>query len=77
MPAYRQLLHRHHLGTGSTFIRDPCVFSNHTKEPGCRTFGIVEPITWAALDAPPSPPPFGVVPRTRKLDCSGMEPGRF
>ncbi|GFU17533.1 transposable element Tcb2 transposase [Trichonephila clavipes] len=21
--------------------------------------------------------PFGVVPRTRKLDCSGMEPGRL
>ncbi|GFV35592.1 transposable element Tcb2 transposase [Trichonephila clavipes] len=25
---------------------------------------------------PPSMPPFGVVPRTRKLDCSGMEPDR-
>ncbi|GFV41771.1 hypothetical protein TNCV_3629221 [Trichonephila clavipes] len=29
----------------------------------------------AALDAHPSTPPFGVVPRTRKLDCNGMEPG--
>ncbi|GFV34750.1 uncharacterized protein TNCV_1450541 [Trichonephila clavipes] len=29
----------------------------------------------AALDAHPSTPPFGVVPRTRKLDCSRMEPG--
>ncbi|GFV99740.1 uncharacterized protein TNCV_5081001 [Trichonephila clavipes] len=25
----------------------------------------------------PSTPPFGVVPRTRKLDCSEMGPGRF
>ncbi|GFU94906.1 transposable element Tcb2 transposase [Trichonephila clavipes] len=31
----------------------------------------------AAFDAYPSTPLFGVVPRTRKLDCSGMEPGRF
>ncbi|GFX69128.1 HTH_Tnp_Tc3_2 domain-containing protein [Trichonephila clavipes] len=29
----------------------------------------------AALDIHPSTTPFGVVPRTRKLDCSGMEPG--
>ncbi|GFX77290.1 transposable element Tcb2 transposase [Trichonephila clavipes] len=35
------------------------------------------PLRLAALDADPSTPPFGVVPRTRKLDCSGMEPGRF
>ncbi|GFY06955.1 uncharacterized protein TNCV_4090571 [Trichonephila clavipes] len=65
-----------HPGTGSTFIRDPCVFSNHTKAPGRWTFGIAVPITCATLDAPPpSTPPFGVVPRTRKLDCSGIEPG--
>ncbi|GFT18160.1 HTH_Tnp_Tc3_2 domain-containing protein [Trichonephila clavipes] len=25
----------------------------------------------------PLTPPFGVVPRTKKLDCSGMEPGRL
>ncbi|GFU59620.1 transposable element Tcb2 transposase [Trichonephila clavipes] len=25
----------------------------------------------------PLTPPFGVMPRTRKLDCSGMEPGRL
>ncbi|GFW00502.1 hypothetical protein TNCV_693411 [Trichonephila clavipes] len=36
-------------------------------------FGIVEPITCVALDAHPSKPQFGVVPRTRKLDCSEME----
>ncbi|GFT55417.1 uncharacterized protein TNCV_3189241 [Trichonephila clavipes] len=24
----------HHPGTDSTFIRSPCVFSNHTKAPG-------------------------------------------
>ncbi|GFS67458.1 transposable element Tcb2 transposase [Trichonephila clavipes] len=67
----------HHPGTGSTFIRGLCVFSNHTKAPGGRTFGIAGPITCAALDARPSTPPFGVVPRTRKLDCSGIEPGRL
>ncbi|GFV58780.1 transposable element Tcb2 transposase [Trichonephila clavipes] len=31
----------------------------------------------AALDAHPSTPPFGVVPLTRKLDCSGMKPCRL
>ncbi|GFT86042.1 transposable element Tcb1 transposase [Trichonephila clavipes] len=31
------------------------------------------PITCANLDAHPSTPPFGVVPRTRKLDCSGNQ----
>ncbi|GFS83030.1 hypothetical protein TNCV_1286651 [Trichonephila clavipes] len=39
-----------------------------------RLFGITVPITCAALDAHPSTPPFGVAPRTKKLDCSGMEP---
>ncbi|GFW31366.1 uncharacterized protein TNCV_2664661 [Trichonephila clavipes] len=66
-----------HPGTGSTFTRGPCVFSNHLKEPGRRTFGIMEPITCAALDAHPSTSPFAVVPRTKKLDCSGMEPGHL
>ncbi|GFX52084.1 uncharacterized protein TNCV_4654131 [Trichonephila clavipes] len=66
-----------HPGTGSTFIRGPCVFSNHTKAPGCRTFGIAVPITCAALDAHSSTPPFGVVARSRKLDCSEMELGRL
>ncbi|GFV13360.1 uncharacterized protein TNCV_3615611 [Trichonephila clavipes] len=64
-------------GTGSTFTRGPCVFSNHTKAPVRRHLGSTAPITCAALDAHPSTPPFGVVPRTRKLDCSGMEPGRL
>ncbi|GFX86068.1 uncharacterized protein TNCV_2403641 [Trichonephila clavipes] len=36
-------------------------------------FGIAATITCAALDTHPSTPPFGVVPRMRKLDCSGME----
>ncbi|GFX93997.1 transposable element Tcb2 transposase [Trichonephila clavipes] len=31
----------------------------------------------SALQAHKSTPPFGVMPRTRKLDCSGMEPGRL
>ncbi|GFT37344.1 uncharacterized protein TNCV_4284961 [Trichonephila clavipes] len=68
-----------HPGTGSTLTRGRCVFSNHTKEPVWRTFGITVPITCATLDAHPSTQPFGVVPRprTRKLDCSGMEPGRL
>ncbi|GFU81763.1 uncharacterized protein TNCV_3086751 [Trichonephila clavipes] len=35
------------------------------------------PITCAALDTHPLTPQFGVVPRTRKLDYSGMEPGRL
>ncbi|GFW35702.1 HTH_Tnp_Tc3_2 domain-containing protein [Trichonephila clavipes] len=38
-------------------------------------FGIAVPITCAALDAHPSTPPFGVIPRTRKVDCSGRETG--
>ncbi|GFV75518.1 uncharacterized protein TNCV_1483621 [Trichonephila clavipes] len=66
-----------HPGTDSTFTRIPCVFSNHTKAPGLRTFGIAVPITCAALDAHPSTPPFGVMPCTRKPDCSGMVPGRL
>ncbi|GFV51237.1 HTH_Tnp_Tc3_2 domain-containing protein [Trichonephila clavipes] len=40
-------------------------------------FGTAVPVTCAALDAHPSTPPFAVVPRTRKLDCRGMEPGRL
>ncbi|GFU56784.1 putative transposable element [Trichonephila clavipes] len=31
----------------------------------------------AAFDAHPLRPPFGVVPRMRKLVCSGIEPGHF
>ncbi|GFV01443.1 uncharacterized protein TNCV_2960371 [Trichonephila clavipes] len=42
-----------HPSTGRTFIRDPCVFSNHTKAPCSRTLGIAAPITCAALDAHP------------------------
>ncbi|GFX07829.1 kelch-like protein 20 [Trichonephila clavipes] len=65
-----------HPCTGSSFIRRPCVFSNHRKAPGCKIFGIVEPITCAALHAHSSTPSFEV-PRMRKLDCSGMEPDRL
>ncbi|GFY05399.1 uncharacterized protein TNCV_960951 [Trichonephila clavipes] len=49
-----------HPGTVNTFTRGPCLFLNHTKAPGLRTFGIAAPITCAALDAHPSTPPFGV-----------------
>ncbi|GFU70884.1 uncharacterized protein TNCV_2206011 [Trichonephila clavipes] len=64
-------------GPGRTVSSGPYVFSNHTKASGRMSFGIVVPITCVALDAHPSTPPFGVVPCTRKLDCSGMEPGRL
>ncbi|PRD34018.1 UNVERIFIED_CONTAM: hypothetical protein NCL1_15872 [Trichonephila clavipes] len=67
----------YHTGTGSTFIRDPCAFSNHTKASGRRTFGITAPFPCAALDAHPSTPPFGVVPHTRKLDCRGIKSVRL
>ncbi|GFW20864.1 uncharacterized protein TNCV_1050851 [Trichonephila clavipes] len=55
-----------HSVTCSTFIRDPCVFSSHTKAPGLRTVGIGEPITCSTLDVHSLTPPFGGVPRTRK-----------
>ncbi|GFY08464.1 HTH_Tnp_Tc3_2 domain-containing protein [Trichonephila clavipes] len=42
-----------------------------------RRLDIWDPITCAALDEQPSIPLLGVVPRTRKLDCHGMEPGRL
>ncbi|GFV77625.1 transposable element Tcb2 transposase [Trichonephila clavipes] len=38
---------------------------------------IAASITCAGLDAHPSTPPFGVVPRKRKLDYSGMKPTRL
>ncbi|GFV67568.1 uncharacterized protein TNCV_4622481 [Trichonephila clavipes] len=66
-----------HTGIGSPFTRGSCVFSNHTKAPGRRTLGIAAPITCAALGAHSTTPPFGVVLRTKKLDCSGLEPGRL
>ncbi|GFV36551.1 uncharacterized protein TNCV_2260701 [Trichonephila clavipes] len=52
-------------GTGNNFTRG----SNYTKLTGYMTFGITALITCEALDTHPSIPPFGVVPRTRKLDC--------
>ncbi|GFU50595.1 uncharacterized protein TNCV_4884531 [Trichonephila clavipes] len=36
---------------------------------------IAAPIIWTTLDAYPTTHPFGVVPRTRKLESSKMEPG--
>ncbi|GFX62094.1 hypothetical protein TNCV_2228201 [Trichonephila clavipes] len=42
-----------------------------------KELGIAAPITCAALAVNPSTPRFGVVPCTRKLDCSGMEPGQL
>ncbi|GFW93946.1 HTH_Tnp_Tc3_2 domain-containing protein [Trichonephila clavipes] len=35
------------------------------------------PLRVLSLTPPPSTPSFGVVSRTRKMDCSGMEPGRL
>ncbi|GFY03978.1 HTH_Tnp_Tc3_2 domain-containing protein [Trichonephila clavipes] len=43
----------------------------------CLTEGHLGSITCAALDAHSSTLPFGVVPRPRKLDCSGMKQGRL
>ncbi|GFW41321.1 HTH_Tnp_Tc3_2 domain-containing protein [Trichonephila clavipes] len=39
--------------------------------------GSRRPLRVLALDAHPSTPPFGLVPLTRKLDCSRMEPGHL
>ncbi|GFS66780.1 HTH_Tnp_Tc3_2 domain-containing protein [Trichonephila clavipes] len=39
--------------------------------------GSRRPLRVLPLTPPPSRPPFGVVPRTRKLGYSGMEPGRL
>ncbi|GFX45091.1 hypothetical protein TNCV_3431391 [Trichonephila clavipes] len=38
---------------GSTFTTSPCVFQNHRKVPGSRTFGIVAPIMCAVNDTIP------------------------
>ncbi|GFT67017.1 hypothetical protein TNCV_1348591 [Trichonephila clavipes] len=56
-----------HPDKGGTFKRSLCVFLNHMKAPGRRTFGTVAPIACPALDAHLSTPPFEVVPRTKKL----------
>ncbi|GFW14655.1 putative transposable element [Trichonephila clavipes] len=53
-----------HPSKSSTFSRDPCAVSNHTKTPRWRTFAIAAPITCATLDTHRLTPPFGVVPRT-------------
>ncbi|GFV94820.1 HTH_Tnp_Tc3_2 domain-containing protein [Trichonephila clavipes] len=37
--------------------------------------GLMRLLRVLPFDALPSTSPFGVVPRTRKLYCSGMEPG--
>ncbi|GFV58311.1 transposable element Tcb1 transposase [Trichonephila clavipes] len=49
-----------------------CVFSNHTKRLDEEHFG-----SGAALDTYRSKPPFGVVPRPSKLNCSGMDTCRL
>ncbi|GFV33938.1 hypothetical protein TNCV_1260131, partial [Trichonephila clavipes] len=38
---------------GSTFTTSPCVFQNHRKVPGSRTFGIGAPIMCAVNDTIP------------------------
>ncbi|GFW29918.1 uncharacterized protein TNCV_4999581 [Trichonephila clavipes] len=62
-----------HPGTGNTFIPSSRTIRRRLAEGYLRS----RCFTCVALDAHPSMPPFGVVPRTRKLDCSGMEPGRL
>ncbi|GFV67236.1 HTH_Tnp_Tc3_2 domain-containing protein [Trichonephila clavipes] len=59
-----------HPGTGSTFNKVP--LSSRTVR-----MTMSEGYTCAAFFAYPSTPLFGVVPCTRNLDCSGMEPGRI
>ncbi|GFX00294.1 uncharacterized protein TNCV_297831 [Trichonephila clavipes] len=61
-----------HPVTGRTFIRGPCVFSNHTTGLAEGHLRSQYPLRVLHLK-----PPFGVVPRKRKLNCSGMEPGRL
>ncbi|GFS48468.1 uncharacterized protein TNCV_2297821 [Trichonephila clavipes] len=61
-----------HPVTDDTFIRGPCVLSNHTKALAEGHSGSRRPLRVLALT-----PPFRVVPRKRKLDYSRMEPGRL
>ncbi|GFW32870.1 hypothetical protein TNCV_1774371 [Trichonephila clavipes] len=63
--------------TDSNFTMGLSVFLNHRKAPGRKTSGIMAPITCVANDTHLPTPPFGVVSRTTKLDCNGMEPGRL
>ncbi|GFT87081.1 uncharacterized protein TNCV_2197651 [Trichonephila clavipes] len=65
----------HHPGKGSTFIRGLCVFSNHHEGTWLKNICDRGAHTCAVIDAHPSTPPFGVEPRTMKLDCSRIETG--
>ncbi|GFU66948.1 uncharacterized protein TNCV_4296001 [Trichonephila clavipes] len=61
-----------HPGTGSTFTRSPSVFRTIRRCLAERHLGSRCP-----LRVLPLTPPFGVVPSMKKMDCSGMEPGRL
>ncbi|GFX26981.1 transposable element Tcb2 transposase [Trichonephila clavipes] len=49
MHAYSKCFIGHNPGTGSSFTRAPCVFSNHMKAIGLWKFGIAVPITFLPL----------------------------
>ncbi|GFU37361.1 uncharacterized protein TNCV_4273401 [Trichonephila clavipes] len=61
---------RRHPGTGSTFTRDHVSSRTIRRHLAEGHLGSRRP-----LCAMPLTPPYGIVPTTRKLDCSGMEPG--
>ncbi|GFW93793.1 uncharacterized protein TNCV_4220741 [Trichonephila clavipes] len=65
-----------HPGTGSSFTGALCLLEPYESDL-LKDIGVAAPITCDTLDAHPSTPSFETVPRTRKLNCSGMEPGRL
>ncbi|GFU19673.1 hypothetical protein TNCV_4946231 [Trichonephila clavipes] len=68
-----------HPGTGSTFTRGPCVFSEPTQGKWLKgriwDRGTIHKS--AVFVRPPSTPPFVAEPRTGKPGFSGMEPGHI
>ncbi|GFY16236.1 hypothetical protein TNCV_2348811 [Trichonephila clavipes] len=66
-----------HSGTGSTFTTGLVSSRTIRRRLSEGHLGLRCPLRVLPLTPPPSTPPFGVVPGTRNLDCSGMEPGRL
>ncbi|GFV92665.1 transposable element Tcb2 transposase [Trichonephila clavipes] len=65
-------------GPGSPFTRGYlCPYRTVRRRLAEGHLGSRLPLRVLPLTPPPSTPPFGMVPRTRKLDCSGMEPGHL
>ncbi|GFX60920.1 uncharacterized protein TNCV_2275531 [Trichonephila clavipes] len=63
-----------HPGTSSTLIRTSVSSRTIQRRLAERHLGSWQPLR---LLSHTSTPPFGVVLRTMKLDCSGMEPGHL